>query len=163
MILVHLPQSWPLVLAGELTAAEATLGDWAGISDEAIATFGDAVVGIYNNTVVTAFDTTGWKRTDEGRVRFAGTDSHEWAHLVFTPNPGKPWGVRGMARPVQYLDSTVVAGGDVPIDETLGGRRAVVDGYILTVALDGATVVVPAGRSLTVMTTVAARDDSRAR
>jgi hypothetical protein len=30
----------------------------------------------------------------EGKVRFAGTPSTAWAHLVGHPNPGKPWGSR---------------------------------------------------------------------
>src|SRR5258707_210427 len=110
MILVHLTQTWPMVQRGQLAADAATLGDWAGISDTALADYGDVVLGIFDNTVVSAYDIDGWDRTDEGRVRFTGAPSTRQAHLVGTPNPGKAWGVKGMARPVQYLDTVVVDG-----------------------------------------------------
>jgi hypothetical protein len=153
VILVHLASSWPDVLAHNKTAAEVTLSAWAQISDDRLHQYGDAVLGIYQNEIVTAFDITGWSRNHEGRVIFEGTPSREWTHLIGTPNPGKPW-VRGQARPVQYLDTAILASGAVPVEEAASGRRAVVDDFILTVDIEGnATLVVPSGRRVTVTTT----------
>ncbi|MFH7337134.1 hypothetical protein [Streptomyces sp. KHY 26] len=153
MILVHLASSWPDVLAHSRTAAEVTLSAWAQISDDRLRQYGDAVLGVYQKEVVTAFDITGWSRTREGRVVFEGNPSRRWAHLIGTPNPGKPW-VRGQARPVQYLDTAILASGAVPVEDAASGRRAVVDDFILTVDAEGsATLVVPSGRRVTVITT----------
>lgn len=52
---------------------------------------------------------------------------------------------------MQYVDTAVVAGGDVPVEATETGRRAVVAGFVLIVDTDGnATVLTPAGRAVTV-------------
>ncbi|WP_425824611.1 hypothetical protein [Streptomyces fractus] len=152
MILVHLSATWPRVLAGELPAAEASLGAWYNVGDAKIETFGDVLLGIYDNTVVSAFDLTGPAARDaEGRVTFTGTPSEAWAHLVGMPNPGKPWGVRGMARPIQYLDTTVVTGALAPVEDDGALRRAVVGDVALSVDAEGNAVVsVPAGRTVTI-------------
>ncbi|GGM22989.1 hypothetical protein ACFFX1_10805 [Dactylosporangium sucinum] len=152
MILVHVKKTWPDVLAGDMTAEESVLGDWSGIAEASLAEYGDVVAGVYNNTIVAVFDVD-LSRTDllGGKVRFAGTPSRTWASLVGQPNPGKPWGQQGYARNVQYLDTGVVAGGDVPVKLTRSGRRAVVAGFTLTIGADGnATVLVPADRTITV-------------
>ena len=152
MILVNLTKSWPQVLAGGRTAADVTLGAWAKVSDAAIDQYGDAIVGIHKNAVVTAFDIDGYTRGEGDRVTFTGHESTRWAHLVGTPNPGRPW-TRGMARPVQYLDTDAYQLGDTEVEETVEGRRAVVDGITLTVDATGAaTVLLPTGRQLTVLT-----------
>lgn len=151
MILVHLPQSWPQVLAGTHTPEEVTLGSWAKVSDAAIAEYGDVVLGIHKNTVVTAFDITGYARTGDGRVTFHGHRSPTWDHLVGGPNPGRPW-VRGQARPVQYLDTAALESGDAAVEDVPEGRRAVIDGITLTVAEDGSAVLLlPTGRNLQVV------------
>lgn len=152
MILVHVKHSWPRVLAGELSAEESVLGDWAPIAEARLAEFGDVLVGVYDNTVVAVYDVDLAATVYvDGKVRFAGTPSTAWAHLVGQPNPGKPWGQQGYARNVQYLDTTVVAGGDVPVELTRSGRRAIVAGFTLTVDPHGnATVLVPSDRILTV-------------
>ncbi|WP_331738429.1 hypothetical protein [Embleya sp. NBC_00896] len=153
MILVHLASSWPDVLAGRRTPADVTLRAWAQIKDEALSTYADGLLGIYQNSVVTAFDILDWKRTDDGRVAFDGVPSSRFGHLVGTPNPGKPW-VKGQARPVQYLDTTVLTGGTAAVEKSSEGRRAVIDGFILTVDDNGAaTLVVPTGRRVTVVPT----------
>lgn len=156
MILVHLASSWPAVVCGEKDAAEVTLGNWAGIADDKLDTYADTIVGIYKNEVVTAFDIIGWKKltdgTGAGRIAFTGHPSSRWAHLIGTSNPGRPW-TKGMARPVQYLDTRVLTDGDVDAEAVSDGRdrRAVVDGYTLTVDRDGnATVTVPFGKQVTV-------------
>ncbi|MGW0765219.1 hypothetical protein [Streptomyces sp. NPDC002676] len=157
MILVHVPTTWPQVLSGQLTAEQATLGEWYNISDRAIADYGDAVLGIFENTVVSAFDVTAPPhRDDENRVTFPGVPSAQWAHLIGTPNPGKPWGVRGMARPIQYLDTAVLTSGTVEIKDDGTARRAVIDGFTLVVDNEGTAVLsVPVGRQVTVVTNTA--------
>jgi hypothetical protein len=151
VILVHLPKTWPDVISGKQTAEDVTLQHWAQITDEALDTYGDGVLGIYQHEVVSAFDITGWKRDTEGRVIFSGVPSKEFGHLIGTPNPGKHW-VRGQSRPVQYLDTAVLTGGSATVEATSDGRRAVVEGFILTVDEEGtATLVVPAGQRVTVL------------
>jgi hypothetical protein len=155
MILVHLATTWQDVLAGTDTAERATLEAWAQITDDALATYGDAILGIYQNEVVTAFEIDGWDRNADGRVVFSGTPSDRYEYLIGTPNPGRPW-VRGQARPVQYLDTDVLTGGSVPVERTEDQRRAVISQYILTVEDNGsATLVVPPGQKVTVLTTTA--------
>jgi len=152
MILVNLNRSWPQVLAGSRTAADVTLGAWAKVSDAAVEEYGDAIVGVYKNEVVSAYDVSGYTRGEGDRVTFTGPESTRWRHLVGTPNPGRPW-TRGMARPVQYLDTDAYELGDATVEETVEGRRAVVDGITLTVDATGAaTVLLRAGRQLTVLT-----------
>jgi hypothetical protein len=110
MFLVNLRQSWPAVKAGTRTAAEVTLGEWAQLPDGALAEYGDVILGIYDNEVVSAFDIDGWSRDpDNDRVTFTGTESETWAHLVGGPNPGPRW-KQGQAGPVQYLDTAEVEG-----------------------------------------------------
>jgi hypothetical protein len=152
VILVHVKNTWPEVLAGQISADDSVLGDWAGIAQSSLAEYGDLLAGIYENTVVAVFDVdlaaTGYV---DGKVRFAGSPSTAWAHLVGQPNPGRPWGQRGYARSVQYLDTAVAAGGDVPVTAAAPGRRAVVGGFTLTIGPDGnATLLVPSDRTVTV-------------
>ncbi|MGW2542943.1 hypothetical protein ACWC5I_19245 [Kitasatospora sp. NPDC001574] len=133
------------------------MGEWFNISDSSLAEYGDTVLGIFENTVVSAFDVTGQPHRDnEGRVTFPGTPSATWCHLIGTPNPGKPWGVRGMARPIQYLDTAVLTGGTVEVEDDGTARRAVVDGFTLVIDNEGSAVLsVPAGRKVTVLTNAA--------
>lgn len=155
MILVHLPATWPDVLAGRDTPERATLEAWAQITDDALAAYGDAILGIYQNEVVTAFEIDDWNRNEDGRVVFSGHPSDRFGYLIGTPNPGRPW-VRGQARPVQYLDTAVLTGGSVPVTPEGDGRRAVIDRYVLTVGGDGsATLLVPPGQRVTVLTATA--------
>lgn len=157
MILVHLASSWPAVVHGDKDAAEVTLGNWAGIADDKLDTYADTIIGIYKNEVVTAFDITGWQKqtdgTDAGRIAFTGHPSSRWAHLIGTPNPGKPW-TKGMARPIQYLDTTALTATnpDNAPNSSRQDRRIVVGGYTLTVHDDGnATVTAPPGKHVTVV------------
>jgi hypothetical protein len=78
------------------------------MKEESLQQHGDAVLGVYQNEVVTAFDITGWSRNREGRVVFEGTPSQKWAHLIGTPNPGKPhqtW---------QYVDAATLPSIKIP-------------------------------------------------
>ena len=104
MILTHIPNTWPQVEAGLRDAAEVTLGQWAGISDAAAEQYGDVVLGIYKNTVVTAYDVNGWSRVpagevNAGRIVFEGVESATWKYLVGQENPGENW-TQGQAWPV---------------------------------------------------------------
>jgi hypothetical protein len=148
MILVNLSQSWPLVLEGKANAADVTLGRWAQLRDSDLEAHADAILGIYKNEVVTAFDIEDWRREGD-RVTFIGHPSQIWAHLIRTSNPGKHW-KQGMARPVQILPTAVLTGGNMPIEETPEGRRAVIDGYVLVVKDGSGTVYVPEGGKVTV-------------
>jgi hypothetical protein len=154
VILVHVKNSWPRVIAAEpgCTPEWSVLGAWAPIAEARLAEYGDVLVGVYDNTVVAVYDVDlAATAYVDGKVQFAGTPSKAWAHLVGQPNPGKPWGQQGYARNVQYLDTAVVAGGDVPVVATEGGRRAVVGGFTLTVGAEGnATVLAPIDRTVTV-------------
>lgn len=152
MILVHVKNSWPLVQTGEMSPEESVLGDWTGISESSLAENGDVVAGVYDNTVVAVFDVDlAATAYVDGKVRFAGTPSEAWAHLIGQVNPGRPWGQRGYARSVQYLDTAVVAGGDVAVVASPAGRRAVVGGFTLTIGSAGdATLLVPRDRAVTV-------------
>lgn len=141
MILVHLSTSWPMVQAGKMTPEAATLGDWADLNDAKLREYADAILGIYQNTVVSAYDITGWVQKEENRVLFEGQRSQRWASLIGTPNPGKQW-VRGMARPVQYLDTRLV------LAETAAGdpehRRATIGDFTLALGKDNNSAVVTA-------------------
>ncbi|QDO37899.1 hypothetical protein FNV62_06700 [Streptomyces sp. RLB3-17] len=140
------------MLAGKKAPEDVTLRAWAQIKDEALDSYGDGVLGIYQNTVVTAFDVVDWERQADGRVVFNGVPSAKFGHLIGTPNPGRPW-VQGQARPVQYLDTAVLTGGTATVEDTGEGRRAVINDFILTVGDDGsATLAVPAGQRVTVLT-----------
>jgi hypothetical protein len=151
VILVHLPTTWPQVLAGQMSAADATLGEWYGLSDDNLAEYGDALAGVFEHEVVSAYDVTGWQRNSDRRVIFSGTPSKKWAHLIGTPNPGKPWGVRGKARPVQYLDTRIIAATTAPIENVGDIRRATLGGFTLAVDHAGSAVLtVPAGHQVTV-------------
>lgn len=152
MILVHVKNTWPQRLAGQISADDSVLGDWAGIAESSLAEYGDVLAGVHENTVVAVYDVDlAATSYVDGKVRFAGRPSTAWAHLVGQPNPGRPWGQRGYARSVQYLDTTVVAGGDVPVTAAEPGRRAVVGGFTLTIGADGnATLLVPSDRTVTV-------------
>lgn len=153
MIVVHLNKTWPLVLAGSMAEAAALLGIWP-ISEDKLNRYGDvgdALLGVYDNTVVAAYDITGHSRGADDKVTFTGTPSAAWAHLVGQPTPAKPWGTQGDAWPVRCIDIEVVASGNVPVEETAEGSRAVIDDVVLTVGADQQiTVVIPAGRSVTV-------------
>jgi len=159
MFLVNLSKSWRSVLANgenkEEKAAVATLGSWAQIKEADLKDHADVILGIYENKVVTAFDIVSddeeqrWHRGKDNRVTFNGWPSRKWAHLIGTPNPGKPW-VQGQGRPVQVLPTVVLIEGNVPIENTSAGRRAVVDGYVLTVEDGFATLQVPEKGKVTV-------------
>jgi len=111
MILVNMPQTWPAVKAGTMTADQATLAAWPikqDIVDED-GRVGDVILGIYKNEVVSAYDITGHDYTSDDRVVFKGTPSTEWDYLIGGRSP-LPW-VSGQQWPVQHLPTkTMVIG-----------------------------------------------------
>ncbi|KDA04645.1 hypothetical protein DC31_05770 [Microbacterium sp. CH12i] len=151
MIVVNVNRSYAQTLSGELTLQEATEGDWYGINDAAVAQYGDVLVGVWNNRVVSVYDIVGHVRVDEGtRVRFQVQDSAEFGYLVGQPSPVGPWKA-GQARPIVYVDTDVVRHGDAPQVEVGDAKRAVVRGYVLSVDDTGvATIIPPAGGSVLV-------------
>ncbi|MCS6559744.1 hypothetical protein NYQ31_15210 [Curtobacterium flaccumfaciens] len=152
MIVVNLKKSYREVLSGIRDMDDATLGWWAGVTDEAAERYGDVILGVFKERVVSAFDANGFDRDAEGRVHFSGNESEEFASLVGKASPARPW-VRGQARPIQYIDTDVVRNGAAPVEKLEGGRhlRAVVAGYVLTVDHEGiATVEPPQGGIVTV-------------
>jgi hypothetical protein len=155
---IHLSKSWPDVLRRIRSAADVTLGDWALVADRAIEHYGDVIVGVYDNEIVTTFDIdqhNPFTRGEDGRVRFNGTPSSEWGHLVGETSP-VTW-VRGQARPVRYLDTQALRSGTVEPELLDGGdRRAVLGEFTLTVTSDGtATLLTPAGGAVTVISRAA--------
>lgn len=157
MILVNLRKSWPAVLAGDRDAAEVTLGEWAALSEDDLARYGDVVVGVFRNIVVTVIEIAGWERDETtGRVTFAGEASDRWAHLLGEPVPGTPW-VKGAARPVKVLDSALVRDQSIPPSEDSMGRlTSMLGGVAVTVALDGhVQVEVQPGTPVTVTSRIA--------
>jgi hypothetical protein len=155
MIVVHVNKTWPLVQEGRMAQDDAVLGFWP-IAEEKLK-FGDVLLAIFENTVVAVYDITGHIRGADKKVTFTGAPSITWAHLVGQPTPATPWGRQGDAWPVKYVDTDVVAGGDVPVEDTGSGRRAVLDDVVMILGEDQhITVVVPAGRSITIQTAKAA-------
>lgn len=153
MIIVNVNHHWPSVLAGKKTPAQVTLYAWHGISDKSLEEYADVVLGIYKNTVVSAFDITGWNRISsgdqEGKIEFFGEESNKWRYLVGQTNPGEPW-VQGAARPVKYLPTDQLTKNTCQIKETNGTKRAEIDGFVLSVSKDGvASVEVPHGKKIT--------------
>lgn len=120
MILVHVIRSWPDVLKGERTAEDATLGEWAQLSEENIDDYGDILLGIYDNVIVSAYAIDGHFRNRESRrVTFAGHETEETQQFIGQPNPGRQWGVQGYARAVQALTTSDLT--DPPVEPPVEG------------------------------------------
>lgn len=150
MIVVNINRSYPDVSAGNLSLEDATRGDWQGIKDQAIVEYGDVIVGVWRNHVVSAYEIEDHARLEDGRVRFEVITSQEFAGLIGQPSPVGPWKA-GQARPIVYADTATIRDGDAPRIAVGNATRSVVGGYILTVDSNGqATVAPPAGGSVTV-------------
>lgn len=155
MIVVNVKSTYPSVLAGVMDLDDATLGDWYQISEDAIRMYGDVIIGVYKERVVSAYDITGHTRdTERQTVSFDGNESKEFGYLIGQRSPASPW-TRGQGRPIKYIATDVVRSGEVDVEdvpETPEGRRAVVKGYVLTVDADNiATVEPPEGGVVTVL------------
>ena len=159
MIVVNINRSYGQVLAGDLELRDATRGEWAGMTEMAIQRFGDVLIGVWRDRVVSAYDITGHERVDNGaRVLFEVEESEEFGYLVGQPSPVGPW-KQGQARPIVYEDTDKIRRGDAPQTSVGDATRAVVGGFILTVDDKGnATVIPPEGG--TVLVTGPLRRDS---
>lgn len=150
-LLVNVKQSWPLVQNGTMTPAQAVLGDWGQLPDDAVVHGVAVVIGVFRDEMVSTFDVKSWKRVKGGRVRFDGSPSTTWAHLVGAPNPGWSFSRRGVARSVQPIPLTVFSTDAEPVEEVAPHiHQALVGGFVLTVSPNTATLRVPRGRTVTI-------------
>lgn len=159
MIVVNINKSYPEVLAGDLSLEDATRGNWKKIAEPAIAEYGDVIIGVFRDRVVSAYDIVGHHRLQDDRVQFDVRESEEFASLIGQPSPVGPW-KSGQARPIVYVDSHTIRFGDAPLVQQGEATRAVVHGYILTVSADGtaATVIPPAYGRVTVTAPLTSRE-----
>ena len=81
MIFFHTPASWPEVIAGNKSAAEATLSDLALVIGDGVASPGDVVCAVFGGRVVSAIEIDEPSR-QEARGRRSGRPSIAWGHLV---------------------------------------------------------------------------------
>lgn len=80
------------------------------------------------------------------RVRFDLASAPEFAHLHGQPSPAPR-----SRNAIGYAETRTLVHGDTAVEEDPEGRRAVIDGFTLTVSEDGtAYLVVPAGKRVTV-------------
>lgn len=120
MILVHVIRSWPDVVAGNRTAEDATWGEWAQLSEQNIEDYGDILLGIYNNVIVSAYEIDGHYRDRETkRVTFTAHETIETKQYIGSPNPGRQWGTQGYARAVQALPTADLI--DPPVEPPVDG------------------------------------------
>ncbi|MPQ98132.1 hypothetical protein GB931_09400 [Modestobacter sp. I12A-02628] len=152
MLVVNVKSSWPQVQRGERSAEDSVLGDWAALSEQKLRQYADAILGVADNAVVAAFDITDWSRGEDGRVRFMGTPSARWAHLLGGPSP-VTW-TRGQARPIRYLDTGELDDQEPAPLAAAHRDRVTVGGWMLHLDAEGnGTLRMPAGARLTVITT----------
>ena len=152
MIVVHVNKSWPFVQEGRMDEAEAVLvtgqsrrTSWAEYGD--LAPAGGLRQHRRGGLRHRGADT----RDEDKKVTFIGNKSQAWAYLVADPTPARIGAARGMPGRCAYVDTAIVTGGDVSVESTHEGRRVVVDGFTFVVGADlNATVIVPAGRAVTV-------------
>jgi hypothetical protein len=155
-IFMHLARSYRELMTGanRRQLDEITLGWWAQITDKAADEYGDYIFGVHDNTIVSVYrvdETNRWERdSSDGRICFHAAESAEFAHLIGTPSP-VTWGA-GQARPIRYYDTAVLRGGDVEIEPSPEGSRAVLG--VFTVSCDNnettLTVLAPTGTTVNV-------------
>jgi hypothetical protein len=81
------------------------------------------------------------------RVRFKLAPAPEFRHLHGQPSPA----VRSR-NAIGYVKTRTLIHGDIPAEKQPEGRRAVIDGFTLTVSDDGiAHLIVPAGKQVVVI------------
>lgn len=161
MIFANVQRTWPEVLAGRRSAESSVLGDWASLAEAKLHQYADAVAGVAGATVVAVYDIDGWDRVKDDRVRFHGTPSTRWAHLIGAPSP-VVW-TRGQARPVRYVDTAELTSGSASAASEAHRNRVSLRGWTLQLgAHDDAVLHVPPGGRVTIVTDPAADDAHRA-
>jgi hypothetical protein len=84
------------------------------------------------------------------RVRFDLSPAPEFAHLHGQPSPAPK-----SRNAIGYVETRALIHGDTTVEDDPTGRRAVIDGFTLTVSEDGtAYLAVPAGKRVMVTATV---------
>jgi hypothetical protein len=129
---------------------------WSGISDASLekhASSGDTVLFVARNRMVAAATVTRAVRDDEGYIHFDLEPATELSARVAGVRFPDPW-LRGQSRSVRYIDqeaidaavaeATTAEGDPASSEVALDGFRLIVD------AAGAATLVVPAGRDVTV-------------
>jgi hypothetical protein len=120
MILVNVVRSWPEVMRGERSAEDATLGEWAQLTDKNIDDDGDVLLGIFENTIVSAYEIDGHYRDRvTKRVTFKAHETATTRQFIGQPNPGRQWGKQGDARAVQALPTSDLL--DPPVEPPVDG------------------------------------------
>lgn len=129
---------------------QATIGDWPLRSTQTlgdIAEFGDVIVGVRRNVIVSAIPIETVTPADGNRFRVTPGPAGDWARLVGRNLPaGLRWS-RGEGWPLKVISTQEVLDeleGDAAPEVSLGGYRLVVSG-------GEATVYAPRGTSVTVV------------
>jgi hypothetical protein len=166
VVIVNINKTWPEVEQGERTAAEVTLGDWNPYKSNSrtIRAFEPDEVGLVlgyrKGIILTAFDigedAVRWlEGYDPHRVRWEGSPSTEWTHLVGTASPVTWKQGEGVACKVLTLDElTRMTADTAPALDQVGGLAPEVTVSLgaVTVSLkDPRTVVVTAPDSMDVV------------
>jgi hypothetical protein len=95
---------------------------------------------------VAGSDTQVVNRNNVTRVRFHLARAPEFAHLHGQPSPAPK-----SRNAIGYVETRALVHGDATVEDDPAGRRAVIDGFTLTVSADGiAYLAVPAGKRVTV-------------
>ncbi|NYH55724.1 hypothetical protein HNR06_005313 [Nocardiopsis arvandica] len=147
VVIVNINKTWPEVEQGKRTAADVTLGDWNPYksSSKTILAFNPDEVGLVlgyrKGTIITAFDIeedgVRWlEHFDPHRVRWEGSPSAEWSHLVGKKSPVTWKQGEGVALKTLTLDELAHMTAD-PAPAPSGGTDASPE---VTVSLGAVTV-----------------------
>ncbi|WP_019608445.1 hypothetical protein [Nocardiopsis sp. CNS-639] len=166
VVVVNINKTWPEVEQGKRTAAEVTLGDWNPYksNSKTIRAFEPDEVGLVlgyrRGVIMTAFDigenAVQWLESyDPHRVRWEGSPSVEWTHLVEKASPVTWKQGEGVAYKTLTLDElTRMTAGTAPTPGEGGGvfPEVTVSLGAVKVSLKGPrTVVVTAPDSMDVV------------
>lgn len=149
MYIVNVSRSTsPASTAQELQ--EATVGDWPLRSTQTlgdITEFGDVIIGVRRNVIVSAFPVRKVTAANGDRFRVTPGPAGDWARLVGKNLPDDLKWSRGEGWPLKVVDTREV------VDALEGGVAPEVSlgGYRLAVSDGKATVYAPRGASVTVV------------
>jgi hypothetical protein len=131
-------------------------GSWAMSLDRAAGVTGLLATGDHGEVVyerrvmkVADTDTQTVNKNKITRVRFKLAPAPEFAHLHGQPSPAPR-----SRNAIGYVETRTLIHGDAPVEKQPAGRRAVIDGFTLTISEDGtAHLAVPAGKRVVVTAT----------